>query len=449
MSRIKTNERAGAASTATDPETTKALRPAPSSNAIYQLSPDVKSSDDAAPDGADLFNRVHEFASRFICFPSRETSIAHVLWIAHTHLMDAWFSTPRLAVLSPEPGSGKSRVLEITALLVPRPLLSVQSSAAYILRKTANEEDKPTILCDEIDAIFGPNARGNEDLRAMFNAGYRRGATIGRCYTDKGKVLTHELAIYGAVALGGLGDLPETIMSRSIVINMRKRAHGETVEPFRPQQHEPEGNMLQDELEAWAVSVLEEARIREPAIPDGINDRDADVWSPLLVVAELAGGSWPDLAREIAHDFVQKAKSAGQRSLGAQLLADIQSCFGEENALSTKVLLEHLLADDEAPWGDIRGKRMDPRSLGKMLRQYGIRSEGLRMGKLTLKGYKRASFHDAWQRYSPGAEATETCGTSATDHKALRRLGEKDVPIASASRSCGGRKRDVAEANAA
>src|SRR3546814_20586174 len=94
--------------------------------------------------------------------------------------MEAWFSTPRLAVLSPEPGSGKSRVLEITAMLVPNPLLSVNSSAAYILWKVSDQANRPTILYDEIDTIFGPAARGNEDLRGMVNAGYRRGAKIGR-----------------------------------------------------------------------------------------------------------------------------------------------------------------------------------------------------------------------------------------------------------------------------
>src|SRR3546814_10030035 len=81
----------------------------------------------ASVDGAGLLNRIRAFTRRFICYPSDHASTSHVLWIAHTHLMEAWFSTPRLAVLSPEPGSGKSRVLEITAMLVPNPLLSVNS----------------------------------------------------------------------------------------------------------------------------------------------------------------------------------------------------------------------------------------------------------------------------------------------------------------------------------
>ena len=130
--------------------------------------------------GADLLERVREYVGRFVCYPSTAAGQAHTLWIAHTHFMDAWFSTPRLAVLSPEPGSGKSRVLEMTALLVPRPLLSAVSSSAFIMRRIGDQENRPTVLYDEIDAIFGTKGKGNEDLRAILNAGYRRGAPIGQ-----------------------------------------------------------------------------------------------------------------------------------------------------------------------------------------------------------------------------------------------------------------------------
>ena len=51
--------------------------------------------------GADLFDDVYSFLGRFIAYPSHHAQVAHVLWIAHTHLMDVWDATPRLAFLSP------------------------------------------------------------------------------------------------------------------------------------------------------------------------------------------------------------------------------------------------------------------------------------------------------------------------------------------------------------
>src|SRR5262245_44713912 len=102
------------------------------------------------------------------------------LWCVHAHLMDKWESTPRLAALSPEPASGKTRLLEVTELLVPNPVSAVNVSPAYLFRKVGNEEGA-TILFDEIDTVFGPKAKENEEIRGLLNAGHRRGAVAGRC----------------------------------------------------------------------------------------------------------------------------------------------------------------------------------------------------------------------------------------------------------------------------
>ena len=65
-------------------------------------------------DGAALLDEVYAYLGRFVSYPNIHAHVAHTLWIAHTHCMDAWDSTPRIAFLSPEPGSGKSRALEVT-----------------------------------------------------------------------------------------------------------------------------------------------------------------------------------------------------------------------------------------------------------------------------------------------------------------------------------------------
>src|SRR5437764_7905716 len=98
-------------------------------------------------DAVDLLDEVHAFLARFVIYPSEHAQVAHTLWIAHTHLMGAWDSTPRIAFLSPEPGSGKSRALEVSELLVPNPVEAVNVTAAYLFRKVGN--DHPTILFDE------------------------------------------------------------------------------------------------------------------------------------------------------------------------------------------------------------------------------------------------------------------------------------------------------------
>ena len=122
--------------------------------------------------------------------------------------MDAWESTPRLAFLSPEPGSGKTRALEVTEPLVPRPVEAVNVSPAYLFRKVGSEDGRPTILFDEIDTVFGPKAKDNEEIRGLLNAGHRKGAVAGRCIVVGKQVKTEEIPALRAVALAGLGNYP-------------------------------------------------------------------------------------------------------------------------------------------------------------------------------------------------------------------------------------------------
>src|SRR5438876_703678 len=153
------------------------LIPGPSAEAdsvveLRRFSPRAK----AAEDAAELLDDVHTILGRFIAYPSDHAHVAHALWLAHTHLMEAWESTPRIAFLSPEPSSGKTRALEISELLVPRPVEAVNVTPAYLFRKVGDPAGPPTILYDEIDTLFGPKAKDNEEVRGMLNAGHRRGA---------------------------------------------------------------------------------------------------------------------------------------------------------------------------------------------------------------------------------------------------------------------------------
>jgi hypothetical protein len=176
---------------------------------------DVATLRNDARQGEQMIRRVYEFLDRFVAFPSKDAHVAVSLWVVHAHLIDRWESTPRLALLSAEPKSGKTRVLEMVELLVPRPIMTVNASPSYLFTSVAGENGPPTILFDEIDTVFGPKAKdNNEDVRGFLNAGHRKGAVFGRCvYLGNGKRKTEELPAYCAVALAGLGWLPDTILS--------------------------------------------------------------------------------------------------------------------------------------------------------------------------------------------------------------------------------------------
>jgi uncharacterized protein DUF3631 len=347
--------------------------------------------------GAVVLDDVAAFLGRFVAYPSEHARIAHTLWVAHAHMMEQWDSTPRIAFLSPEPASGKTRALEVTELLVPNPIVAVNMSAAYLFRKVGSK-DRPTILYDEIDTVFGPRAREHEDIRALLNAGHRRGAVAGRCVMKGKTVHTEEIPAYCAVALAGLGDLPDTIMTRSIIIGMKRRAPGEEVAAFRRSRYEKEGARLAARLAAWCADNAD--ALDFPELPPEIADRNADVWEPLLMIADRAGGHWPAVARVAAVALVALT-SERNTSLGIRLLRDVLAAFARRNedSISTSILLNELINTPESPWGDLKGKPISDRRLASMLKRYDVRPVRIRVGERVERGYKAEDLHDAWARY--------------------------------------------------
>ena len=351
-------------------------------------------------DGAALLEQVHTFLGRFVAYPSDDARVAHTLWIAHTHLMDAWESTPRLAFLSPEPASGKTRALEASEPLVPRPVEAVNVSPAYLFRKVADDNGRPTILFDEIDTVFGPKAKENEELRGLLNAGHRKGAVAGRCVVVGKQVKTEEIPAYCAVALAGLGGLPDTILTRSVVLRMRRRTADEKVEAWRRRIHAKQGEEIRDQVALWAAGALDKVIDKWPEMPAGVTDRDADVWEALLAVADVAGGTWPKRARVAAVTLVKETKESTP-SLGVRLLADLRTVFAGADKLPTNTILHKLHQIDEAPWGDMRGKPLNDHGLSRLLKYYFIKPKVLRIGEDVARGYAKQDFYDAWKRYLP------------------------------------------------
>lgn len=363
----------------------------------------------AAREAAQLLEDVRTFIGRFCVLPDAHALNAVALWAAHAHMVKHFYTTPRLAVLSPEAWSGKTRLLEVLDLLVPQSMLALSPSPATIFRKLAKEQI--TLLIDECDAIFRQRGKDdtNEDLRALLNAGYKRGAKIPRCVGPKHDVVDFE--VFAAVALAGLGDLPDTIMSRSVILRLRRRAPHEPVEPFRTREQDSPGHALRDRLARWASVVGPSVGAAWPVLPDGIADRPAECWEPLLAVADAAGGDWPTTARSACLALCKVAQDR-RASLGIRLLMDLRTIFGDADALHTETILQRLIAgedyglDADAPWGDLHDKPLGKRGLASMLAKYNVRPVKVRVGGSVLQGYRREHLGDAWVRYLPSAPGT-------------------------------------------
>lgn len=232
---------------------------------------------------AVLLNDVQDFIRRFVVVDDHQ-AVAITLWVAHTHVFDVFGCTPYLAITSPEKRSGKTRLLEVVELLVREPLSTANISDAALFRVI--ERRKPTLLMDEVDAVF--KSREREELRGLLNAGYRRGAVAHRMGGASNREL-QTFPVFCPKAFAGIGNcLPDTITDRSIPIRLKRRTRAEKVERFRLRDVGPQGYELRDRLAEWLEPQRDYLAATRPALPGELDDRVQDVWEPLLAVADLA-----------------------------------------------------------------------------------------------------------------------------------------------------------------
>jgi len=353
-------------------------------------------------DGAALLDQLHTVLTRYVIFPSPEAADAVTLWIAATHAQTAWAHAPRLVIRAPEKRCGKSRLLDTVEGTCHNPLITVNASPAAVYRAIGSDRP-PTLLVDEADTIFGgKNADSNEDLRGLLNAGHQRNRPAIRW--DNNTHQLEKIPTFAMAALAGIGAMPDTIEDRAVVIRMRRRAPGESVKPFRHRRDRPALSDVATQLAAWVGAHLPELERAEPVMP--LEDRAADTWEPLIAIADLAGGDWPDRARHAAEVLNAERDGNTVSSDRIRLLADCRTAFARYDAIPTAVLLERLKTDPEAPWAEHGTTGLTAMKLGVLLREYDIRSDTIRFPPPTgqIKGYRRDAFTDAWERYCPEAE---------------------------------------------
>jgi hypothetical protein len=363
--------------------------------------------------GALLLDDVARFVRRFVVVRDVQADTA-ALWAAHTHAFDAADTTPYLALTSATMRSGKSKLLEVLELVVASPLPAANMSDAALFR--AIDDEAPTLLLDEADAIFGKRAREREDLRGMLNAGWRRGAVALRMGGARMTKL-ERFAVFCPKAFAGIGDyLPDTLADRAIVMRLERRTRDEPLERFRRRDVVPEGEVLRDRLADWLEPQVDELRAARPPLPEVLDDRAQDFWEPLLALGDLAGGDWPERSRLAAVEL-STGEAREDDSLSARLLGDLHTVFSANGAerLRTADLLDELYKIEESPWGDWHGKPLTAHALSRLLRPYRIKTLPVWVDGKTGRGYKLEQFADAFHRVLSVRSVRTVRSGTATD----------------------------------
>lgn len=357
-------------------------------------------------DGSDLgavLTVVRDWLARFICVPDDLDLDLLALWIAHTHVAFETYSTPRLVLDSTMPGSGKTTVLEHMSRLAFDPIQAASISSPALLARMLSKGIR-TILIDEVDRSLDPKKPGVEDLIAILNSGYKRGATRPVLVPAKGGEWdVAEMSTFSPVAMAGNAPhLPDDTRSRSIRVLLMPDLYG-TVESSDWEEIEPDATDLATNLREAMEHQRDFIRNVRPELPNGCIGRMKEKWAPLARVAAAAQGNWPAVTNALIERDIQEVqleREEGLMSMPPQmvLLSDLKAVWMDaETFVGTTELVRRLIAHNPNYW-DVQsayGRALTVQRMGKILAQVKVRAS---KDSKDHRGYQRGAFEIAWRQ---------------------------------------------------
>lgn len=327
----------------------------------------------------DVLEAVGGMFDRYAIFPNREARDATVLWTAHSWVFKKFVATPRLHIYSSEPGSGKTRVMDLVCGMVRKSQDAVNARPSMIY-EAIDMNESVTFSIDEVDNLFGRKGSNNayKQLLAVLNKGF----------THKGSTLAgspgsyREMSLFTPVVMAGMGRLPDALHTRSIRIPMRKAGSAGNLEQFRARKVDFEYEQVKTKLEKWARTTGPALELLFPEIP--FDDRDGDKWEPLFAIAEMAGGDWLKRVSRAAR-LLERDDAGDDIPMSTRIIRDIENFLeeqqlDEEGSVHTSDLIMHLV---DMGWDE---RFVRPRGIAKILDVYGIESKNVRAYSYPLNG---------------------------------------------------------------
>jgi hypothetical protein len=343
----------------------------------------------ATPSKTQLLDKLYTLVRRH-CVVTEEEAIAIVLWVMASWVHDAFRVFPRLAAISPEKRCGKSTLLEVIASVVRNATMVANASTAVLSRVA---DMQPTLLLDEADTFI---KNGDPQLIGIINSGHSKAtATVLKCHGDSFE--PRAFSTWMPIVLASIGSLSDTIMDRSVVINLRRKMPTETVTRI-PADIDEQCSPLRKELEYW--SDQNQSRIKSNSVTPRClgNDRAVDNWLPLFSVAASYSPRWLTKCEQAYLVLTD----VSPKEIPTLLLEDIKEVFAGhgDTRISSADLVGALCSDANKPWSTLNsGKRLTPVSMAGLLSAYGVSPKSIRFSGGVTRGYDVAQFEDAFERY--------------------------------------------------
>lgn len=346
-------------------------------------------------DGCALADEIKGVFNTYSILPEG-ADVAMTLWSLGTYVFNEFRIFPKLCISSPEKRCGKTTTLEVLGSLVHKNLIAANMTPATIFRSI--DLWKPTLLIDEGDTFL----RGNDELRGIINSGHTRSsASVLRTEGDSSNRRPVRYSTWSPMAIAMIKTPPDTIKDRSILITLRRKLPHEVVSRL-PIELSRELHHIRRKCQRWAQDESVLLRHSDTEVPSISNDRAADNWLPMFVIANQLGGQWPTLVKSSMQDIEDAKLADDDDGIGPMILKDIQEIMMTKNLdkVFSDDLVRYLVEMEERPWSEWkRGYPMTKNSLANLLKPFGITSISIRQGHDVKRGYDRSHFIDVFRRY--------------------------------------------------
>lgn len=266
------------------------------------------------PEGAQVLDDARALYRRHFYFPSTIQADVFTIWTAGlTHMRDhnekfVGSLAPRMYVRASTAGAGKSLLGTFVELTGGRgEVVFAPATTQYGVIQMLSEGHK-TVVLDNWDEVKGGKRDGQRDVLLAGMYDYTALFRTGRREDPEAYIL-------GPVCLTAIGDRLrrneafKPVEERCVVVDVAKKPRDDKSTlrfDRRDKEHLARAEAVRRSCEAWGKDVAPDYITYRPTdLPvDRMDDRQVDVWEPLVAIADLAGGEWPARIRRALRALV-------------------------------------------------------------------------------------------------------------------------------------------------
>lgn len=348
-------------------------------------------------DPANYYKEVYESFKYYVDLPEQHLHFLS-LWTIGTIFHTLFDAYPYLHLFGIK-RSGKTKTLTLIKCLGFNGIRSHSLTEATLYRLI--EAGKATLLLDEQDYLTNPERR--VEFRTLLLGGYKKGSFVYRSEkTSKGKIIPTRFQIYSCKALANIEGLESVLEDRTITITMQR-----SVDPNITRRDVDENDQkwitLRNKLASLFLKYWKEVQECYRNVLKALGDtpdlsetygnlklvkgascqiysRNREVWSPILALALFFEGKGIngliEKVLEVAMENInEKQMDEAETPEVGLVYALKKSAYAGDGYYPLKTIFENFKEETGL-------EKVDPRSLGRMLKRLGFKDKIKRGGTM-------------------------------------------------------------------